>query len=87
MVATVRDREVSGGVMPDRRYSFCVIVPHMNLTGKVEYFFISLIIKQNRSRDIVYFSFFLNTISFFSIQAAEILKMVNQIKHLHMIRF
>lgn len=49
----------------------------MNLAGMVDYFFISLIIKPNRSRDIVYVSFFLNKITFFSIPAAEILKKVN----------
>ena len=44
----------------DTKFSFCIIVPRMNLAGMVDYFFISLIIKQNRSRDIFYCSFFVD---------------------------
>ena len=50
------------GLLPteDTKFSFCIIVPRMNLAGMVDYFFISLIMKQNRSRDIFYCSFFVD---------------------------
>ena len=41
MVANVHEREVCGGVMPDKntKFSFFIVVPGMNLAGMVDYFF------------------------------------------------